>query len=46
MKERTGATGVALGLLVHASLLLTFDVLAERRGAVYFAVVADGHGDR
>jgi hypothetical protein len=39
MKQRTGAVGVALGLLVHAAVLLTFDVLAERRGADYLAMV-------
>lgn len=34
-KARPGFSGVALGLLITASLLLAFDVLAERRGAVY-----------
>lgn len=33
--------GVALALLVHASALLAFDVVAERRGAVYLSAIAD-----
>jgi hypothetical protein len=32
-------TGIALGLLINAALLLAFDLLAERRGAVYLAVI-------
>ena len=32
-------TGVALGLLINAAILLAFDLLAERRGAVYLAVI-------
>ena len=31
--------GIALGLLINAALLLAFDLLAERRGAVYLAVI-------
>jgi len=31
--------GVALGLLINAALLLAFDLLAERRGAVYLTVI-------
>ena len=32
-------TGIALGLLINAALLLAFDLLAERRGATYLAVI-------
>jgi hypothetical protein len=31
--------GVALGLLIHAALLLAFDLIAERRGAVYLDAI-------
>lgn len=34
-KAKPGPSGVALGLLINASVLLAFDVLAERRGAEY-----------
>lgn len=34
-KGRPGVTGVALGLLIGAAVLLAFDLVAERRGAVY-----------
>lgn len=45
LKARTGASGIALGLLISASILLAFDLLAERRGAHYVAalVQADAH---
>jgi len=39
-KTRPDLTGVALGLLVSASLLLAFDLIAERRGAEYLAAIA------
>jgi hypothetical protein len=32
-------TGVALGLLVNGAVLLAFDLVAERRGAVYLQAV-------
>jgi len=35
LKERPGVVGVALGLLINATFLLCFDLVAERRGAVY-----------
>ena len=38
-KSRPVLTGVALGLLVNAALLLAFDAIAERRGATYVAAI-------
>jgi hypothetical protein len=38
-KSRPGLTGVALGLLVNAAWLLAFDLIAERRGAIYLAAI-------
>jgi hypothetical protein len=38
-KHRPGVTGVALGLLVNGAVLLAFDLVAERRGAVYLQAV-------
>jgi hypothetical protein len=38
-KGRPGLTGVALGLLVSAAFLLTFDLVAERRGEAYLAAI-------
>jgi hypothetical protein len=35
LKAKPGPEGVALGLLISASVLLAFDLLAERRGAHY-----------
>jgi hypothetical protein len=40
-KGRVGVTGIALGLLIHAALLLAFDLLAERRGAVYLVAITN-----
>ena len=40
LKSRSGPAGIALGLLVHASILLAFDVFAERRGAEYVSALA------
>ncbi|MEK6373712.1 MAG: hypothetical protein AABO58_13575 [Acidobacteriota bacterium] len=40
-KGRVGVTGVALGLLIHAAILLAFDLLAERRGAVYLNALTE-----
>jgi hypothetical protein len=39
LKAKPGPSGVALGLLINASVLLAFDVLAERRGADYVAAL-------
>jgi len=38
-KGRPGLTGIALGLLVSAAFLLTFDLVAERRGEAYLAAI-------
>ena len=40
LKVRPGPSGVALGLLINASLLLAFDLLAERRGDQYVTALA------
>ncbi|MGH9203066.1 MAG: hypothetical protein ACRD2A_17715 [Vicinamibacterales bacterium] len=40
-KGRPGVVGVALGLLISASILLAFDLYAERRGAEYVSAIAD-----
>jgi len=42
LKARPGLAGVALGLLVTASVLLAFDLFAERRGADYVIAIANG----
>jgi hypothetical protein len=42
LKTRSGPAGVALGLLISASVLLAFDVFAERRGAEYLTAIANG----
>jgi hypothetical protein len=34
-KDRPTASGVALGLVISGALLLAFDIIAERRGALY-----------
>jgi hypothetical protein len=39
MKARFRITGVALGLLVHFTIVLTFDLVAERRGAAYLTAL-------
>ena len=41
-KAHSVRAGVALGLLVHASALLAFDIVAERRGAVYLSAIGTG----
>lgn len=38
-KSRFSVSAVALGILVNAALLLAFDLVAERRGAVYLAAL-------
>ena len=44
LKTRPAVAGVALGFLVHGSLLLTFDSFAEHRGADYLAALARWRG--
>lgn len=39
LKTRPGPAGIALGLLIAASMVLAFDVFAERRGAEYTAAL-------
>jgi hypothetical protein len=41
-KGRFAVAGVALGLLVHLAVLLAFDLVAERRGAVYLTALRSG----
>jgi hypothetical protein len=42
MMSRAGFVGVALGLVMHAAVLLAFDLLAEPRSAVYLDAIAQG----
>jgi hypothetical protein len=42
LKARPGLAGVALGVLISGSVLLAFDVFAERRGAEYLSAIAKG----
>ena len=39
MKEHPTVSGIALGVLINASVLLAFDIVAERRGATYLAAL-------
>ncbi|GEM_PF-2181687 len=39
MKQRFPVTGVALGLLIAFSVILGFDLIAERRGAAYLEAI-------
>jgi hypothetical protein len=39
LKGRPLVAGIALGFLIHASTLLAFDLIAERRGAAYLAAL-------
>lgn len=41
MKRSPLASGIALGILVNVSVLLAFDVVAERRGAIYARALFD-----
>ena len=41
-KGRFGLAAVALGVLLNASLLLAFDLVAERRGAIYLEELRAG----
>lgn len=38
-KEHTTVSGIALGVLLNVSVVLTFDIIAERRGSVYLGAV-------
>jgi hypothetical protein len=38
-KGRFWVSGVALGVLVNVAVLLAFDLVAERRGAIYLAAI-------
>lgn len=38
-KNRFAVAGIALALLCHAAFLLAFDLIAERRGAVYLGAL-------
>lgn len=38
-KSRFWISGLALGLLLHGAILLAFDVIAERRGAIYLSAL-------
>jgi hypothetical protein len=38
-KSRPVLSGVALGFLINAAFLLAFDIVAERRGAVYLSAL-------
>ncbi|HEX2340201.1 MAG TPA: hypothetical protein VHI98_06950 [Vicinamibacterales bacterium] len=38
-KHRPVVTGVALGLLINGAFLLAFDLIAERRGAIYLSAI-------
>jgi hypothetical protein len=39
LKTHSGLLGVALGLLINGSVLLAFDLFAERRGAEYLEAI-------
>jgi hypothetical protein len=39
LKNRMVLSGVALAFLIHAVILLAFDIVAERRGGVYLAEI-------
>jgi len=39
LKHRATVAGIALGLLLNAAILLAFDIVAERRGAVYLGAI-------
>ena len=39
LKHRVAVSGIAMGLLVSAAVLLAFDIIAERRGATYLAAL-------
>jgi hypothetical protein len=39
VKHRFWISGIALGLLINVSIVLAFDLIAERRGAVYLRAI-------
>jgi hypothetical protein len=39
LKNRPAVSGVALALLIHAGVLLAFDLVAERRGKAYWSAL-------
>lgn len=39
LKNRPAISGVALAFVIHAAILLAFDIIAERRGAEYLATI-------
>jgi hypothetical protein len=39
LRSRAAISGVALAVLIHAAVLLAFDVIAERRGAMYLTAI-------
>ncbi|MGH7613540.1 MAG: hypothetical protein ACREMW_05775 [Gemmatimonadales bacterium] len=39
LKHRVAIAGIALGLVLNATLLLAFDLVAERRGAAYLTAI-------
>ena len=39
LKNRPAISGVALALLIHAGVLLAFDLVAERRGKAYWSAL-------
>jgi hypothetical protein len=41
-KHRPWISGIALGLLLNAAFLLAFDLVAERRGAIYLREIERG----
>jgi hypothetical protein len=41
-KGRFWISGIALGLLLNAAMLLAFDLIADRRGGVWLAALTDG----
>jgi hypothetical protein len=41
-KAELTPNGIALGMLVNCSFLLTFDLIAERRGGIYLAALQAG----
>jgi hypothetical protein len=38
-KEHTIISGIALGVLMNVTVVLTFDIIAERRGAIYLEAI-------
>jgi hypothetical protein len=38
-KDRPTLCGIALGVLINVAVLLAFDIVAERRGAIYLSAI-------